>query len=102
MIASFMQQALANAQLPLVDISGPLDLQPILDSLCELVTVYELVSNVENGSDLHALLGRNIEDSCTWVSNQGLVRMLLLMHNTCTMQGACMCMGYTGAIHADL
>ena len=79
-----MQQAFADAQLPLVNISGPLDLQPILDSLCELVTVYELVSNVENGSDLRALLGQNIEDSCNWVSNPDLACMVLLMHNACT------------------
>ena len=71
---------MADAQLPLVNISGPLDLQPILDSLCELVTVYGLVSDVENGSDFHALLGQNIEDSCNWVSSPDLARLL---HNAC-------------------
>jgi len=31
--------------------------------------VYELVAKVNDNSDLTALLGQNIQDSCSWVSD---------------------------------
>ena len=49
-------------------VSASEHLHIILDGVCELLTVYELVAKVNLNSDLTALLGQNIQDSCNWVS----------------------------------
>ena len=64
----------------LVNVSG--DLKPILEKVCDLLAVYELVATVDSGSDLHALLGQNIEDSCNWVSSH---RKYIHVHTSCYM-----------------
>jgi len=61
-----MQQVIVSNQPSLVSVSGTL--QTILESVCDLVTVYELVAKVNDNNDLTALLGQNIQDSCSWVS----------------------------------
>ena len=63
-----MQQVVVSNQPSLVSVSGTL--QTILESVCDLVTVYELVAKVDDNSDLTALLDQNIQDSCSWVSGK--------------------------------
>ena len=43
-------------------------LQNVLNAVCDLLTIYELVAKVNLNSNLTALLGQNIQDSCNWVS----------------------------------
>ena len=65
-----MQQLLVPEHSSLLNVSS--NLQAILDSICELVTVYELMSKVnytnenliENNMDITSLLAQNIQDSC--------------------------------------
>ena len=75
-----MQQYREMAEPPLVnttDTSGgnatvDEDLDSVIDSVCKLVSLYELVSSTRHGgSDLRAVLAANLEDSCNWVSNLG-------------------------------
>jgi len=61
-----LQQALALHQSPIVNISG--DLEPILQNICDLVFLWDLVTEVDNGSALHELLSQNVQESCDWVS----------------------------------
>ena len=43
-------------------------LDGLLDGVCDLLSVYELISRVDNSSDLYLLLTQNMIDSCNWVS----------------------------------
>ena len=56
---------------PLLSITGDssVQLHSLLESVCDLVSVYELISKVDNSSDLHILLTQTVIDSCNWVSN---------------------------------
>ena len=75
--SSMQQVVVSNYNQPsLVSVSGTL--QTILESVCDLVTVYELVAKVNDNSDLTALLGQNIQDSCSWVS--GIINPYALTH----------------------
>ena len=65
-IHASLQQAMALHQSPIVNISG--DLEPILQNICDLVFLWELVTEVDNGSALHELLSQNVQESCNWVS----------------------------------
>ena len=63
-----MQQYITfNEEEALLSISG-VHLPSVLEGVCDLVSVYELISKVDSGSDLHTLLTENVVDSCTWVS----------------------------------
>ena len=77
-IHSSMQQVVVSNQPSLVSVSGTL--QTILGSVCDLVTVYELVAKVDDNSDLTALLGQTIQDSCSWVS--GIINSYTLSLHT--------------------
>ena len=55
-------------------------LQTILESVCDLVTVYELVAKVNDSSNITALLGQNIQDSCNWVSDIVNLYLYSLLH----------------------
>lgn len=50
---------------PLLNVSG--DLEPILTGVCWLLEIQELITEVQNGSDLQAILEQNALDSCRWV-----------------------------------
>ena len=67
---------------PLLNVSG--QLKRILSGVCRLLEVYELAARVRNGSDLHAVLGQNVLDSCDWVSSilSGSDNVLHI-HNIC-------------------
>ena len=77
-----MQQHLVPEHSTLLNVSS--NLQAILDSICELVTVYELMSKVnytnenliDNNMDITSLLAQNIQDSCNWVSSIVLIRVI--------------------------
>ena len=64
---------------PLINVSQ--DLGSILNGICSLLEIQELVAQVQNGSDLHAILEQNILDSCQWVSNQVLRTQSLTGHD---------------------
>ena len=51
---------------PLLNVTD--ELGGILSGVCRLVGIHELATIVQNGSDLHAVLGQNVLDSCNWVS----------------------------------
>ena len=69
-----MQQLVVPEHSTLLNVSS--NLQAIIDNICELVAVYELVSKVnytnenliENNINITTLLAQNIQDSCNWVS----------------------------------
>ena len=62
-----MQQIVtSNEEEALLSISG-VHIPSVLEGVCDLVSVYELISKVDSGSDLHTLLTQNVVDSCTWV-----------------------------------
>ena len=66
-----LKQLQEVAQPPLVNIlseSENQDIQNVLDGVCELVSFFELVSEAESGSTLHAILTAIVKDSCQWVS----------------------------------
>ena len=63
-----MQQLFTSDQEEaLLSISG-VHLPSVLEGVCDLVSVYELISKVDSGSDLHTLLIENVVDSFNWVS----------------------------------
>ena len=63
-----MQQLFTSDQEEaLLSING-VHLPSVLEGVCDLVSVYELISKVDSGSDLHTLLIENVIDSCKWVS----------------------------------
>jgi hypothetical protein len=43
------------------------DLDSVIDSVCKLVSLYELVSSTNSGNNLHIVLSANLEDSCNWL-----------------------------------
>ena len=61
-----MQQIVTFNEEALLSISG-VQLRSVLEGVCDLVSVYELISKVDSGSDLHTLLMQNVVDSCNWV-----------------------------------
>ena len=61
-----LQQEQYCATEPLLNVSD--ELGDILSGVCRLMGIHELTTIVQNGSDLHAVLGQNILDSCNWVS----------------------------------
>ena len=85
-----MQQYREMAEPPLVNTtdyqgagdgaSADEDLDSVIDSVCKLVSLYELVSSTNSGSNLHTVLSANLEDSCNWVSNQNYIIMQLKLH----------------------
>lgn len=56
---------------PLVIFNGgsSVVLQAILKSVCDLLSFREMLSRVDNRSDIYLLLTQNIVDSCAWVSS---------------------------------
>lgn len=62
-----LQQQQSCGSEPLLNVNDRL--KPILSGVCRLLEVHELVTRVRNGSNLHAVLGQNILDSCDWVSS---------------------------------
>ena len=70
-----VQQVTVFKEEPLVAVnrSNPSSelLQSLLEGVCELLSVYDLISRVvdTNSSDLYLLLTQNIVDSCIWVSS---------------------------------
>ena len=63
-----MQQYITfNLEEALLSISG-VHLPSVLEGVSDLVSVYELISKVDSGSDLHTLLTENVVDFCNWVS----------------------------------
>lgn len=65
-----MQQAVSLRAEPLVSFNGSsaVLLESILKGVCDLVSFQEILSRVDNGSDLYHLLTQNVVDSCAWVS----------------------------------
>ena len=61
-----MQQIVTFNEEALLSISG-VQLRSVLEGVCDLVSVYDLISKVDNVSDLHTLLTQNVVDSCNWV-----------------------------------
>lgn len=55
---------------PLVYFNGSSSvvLQTILKSVCDLLSFQEMLSRVDNSSDMYLLLTQNTVDSCAWVS----------------------------------
>ena len=73
-----MQQLLVPEHSTLLNVSSKL--QAFFDNICELVTIYELVSKVnytnvlliEHNINITTLLAQNIQDSCNWVSTDNI------------------------------
>ena len=72
---SHVQQVVAFEEEPLVSVnksnsSSELEhLESVLEGVCELLSIYDLISRVDTrGSDLYLLFTQNIVDSCIWVS----------------------------------
>lgn len=75
----WLQQAIQQGQPPLVnttDYQGEenrnensvgTSLEVAIDAVCQLVSVYELVTSAGNESELETVLRANLEDSCNWV-----------------------------------
>ena len=59
---------------PLVSVNDSTAQSELLNSLlkgvCDLLSVYSIISKVDNSSDLYLLLSQNLVDSCNWVSNK--------------------------------
>ena len=74
---SLMQQAVAFEEEPLVTVNESSSsqelLQSVLDGVCDLLSIYDLLSRVDNCSDLYLLLTQNMVDSCTWVSSTSTI-----------------------------
>ena len=87
-IISLLQQVREMSQPPLVNTTSQpgagegsnteQDLDTIMDAVCKVVSYYELVSSVDSGSDLHAILTANVEDSCNLV---GIIALMFCLKN---------------------
>ena len=71
-----MQQVREMAQPPLLNTSAAgedsvidQNLDTLIDAVCKVVSFYEMVSNTITGSELHAVLTANVEDSCHLVGD---------------------------------
>lgn len=51
---------------PLLNVTE--ELENILSGVCEMMEIYELGTKEPNGSDLQAVVGQNVLESCVWVS----------------------------------
>ena len=49
--------------------SSSVQLRSLLEGVCDLVSVYELISKVDKSSDLQIILTQSIMDSCNWVTD---------------------------------
>ena len=65
-----MQHVVAGHQEPLVSVNDSFtgQLGTALKGVCNLLSFYEFLSRVDNGSDFYLLLSQNIVDACEWVS----------------------------------
>ena len=43
------------------------DVRQIVETVCDLLMQYELVSKVDSTGDLQAILRQNLMDACNWV-----------------------------------
>ena len=68
-------------------LSAGKELQDLLAGVCQLMAVQELVGEVGNRSDLHAILEQNVLDSCHWVgiqSNTQLHMIIIIIALSCS------------------
>ena len=100
-----MQEKLYCKLDPLLEVNKTLE--DILSGACKLFEVHKLATKVQNGSNLHAVLGQNVLDSCNWVSHSRQTQVLYtaLVHayiptGVCSVLTIALCCMLTTMVHS--